>query len=323
MPLASPISTPYVTPAMLVNMPTGVAWSTIPQLGASASLNNSELVNICQRATATVDGYCNQVLRAEMGTEEIIGPDTRLVMRQNGNAELFLRRWPITEVLAVDWSFASAFPVVWTSIPAGNWFIVDDQYNVYSGATPGASGVGSSSVQIAPGFVNWAYGRDAFRVRATYINGWPHTSLTADTAVGATTLSVGDVTGCGGGASTGVPAGTDFMWIYDGANTEMVQVGQPTSGTPINLGNGGTFYVGPGSVPCSPLQYSHPPGTVVSALPADVIWAAALFAAAQTLTRGTTATTVQGRAGTSSSSKDMDELMAEGEVLLEPYRRIF
>jgi hypothetical protein len=114
-------------------------------------------------------------------------------------------------------------------------------------------------------------------------------------------------------------------FAYDGAQTETLAVTSVSAASPQQLPNGaGTAQAGPGTITlASPLAYQHAAGTMVSALPANVIWASALAAAAQAMEGGIVSITIQSMPGTEASSgSGAADLKAEYELLLDPFRRI-
>ena len=312
------LGTPYVTPQMLMDAPTGVAWSLIPQPKSGGTPEQTaEVTNLCWRATSIVDAYCNQVLRATVDNEYLQGPGAPRVGIQQGtgNGLLVMRRWPVTQVLAIQTSSNRTFPRAWSTIPAGQYDILHPLINQYTDSASATMPDGGSSILVAPGYIVDWYGRNGQRILVSYTNGWPHSSLTANAAVGATTISVDDVTGWTGAAG----------FVYDGASTEPVSVTSVAATTPMQLPNGaGTAQTGPGTVTLSaPLSAAHTAGTVVSALPASVLWATVLAAAAQALESGITSVSIQNIPGSETTGgKGVEDLITEYEVLLEPFRRI-
>ena len=157
--------------------------------------------------------------------------------------------------------------------------------------------------------MNWCGGRNGVLLRISYVNGWPHTSLTSDVAIGATSLPVDDCTGwavTGEFGNTGA-AGT----IYDSGQQESIKV------------SAASVTSGPGNLTVPALTFGHVAGTMVTTLPQSVIWATILFASAQALTRGATSTTVHQIPGTGSGAgaKAAEDLVSEGEILLHGLRR--
>jgi hypothetical protein len=302
---------------MLMNAPTGLSWNLIPKPKADSQEQLAEVTNICWRATSIVDTYCNQVLRATVDTEQLQGPgNVRVgVQRDTGNGILIMRRWPVTNVLAIQTAAATGFPRVWSAVPAGKYAVAHPLINMATDTASATSPDGAMSVLVAPGYITWDQGRNGLLALVSYTNGWPHTSLTQPAAVGATVLNVDDVTGFAG--ATG--------FAYDGADTEAISVTSVTAATPLPLPNGaGTAQSGPGTITlASPLTYAHDTGVVVSSLPANVLWAAVLAAATQVLESGNTAITVQNLPGSlSTGGTGIADLEATYKKLLDPFRRI-
>jgi len=312
-----PTGTPYVTPQMLVNAPTGVSWEIIPEPGADSASQLAELTNVSWRATSIVDTYCQQVLRATVDNEQLTGPGAPRVGHQQGtcNGLLVMRRWPVTQVLAIQTSSNRTFPRAWTTIPAGQYEVEHPLINLYTDAASATGPDGGASIVVAPGYIPpLSCGRNSTRLLVSYTNGWPHTSLTQPAAVGATVLHVDDVTGF-----TGVSA-----FAYDGAQTETVSVLSVAAATPLNLPNGvGTAQTGPGTITLSSaLAHPHGIGVVISSLPANVIWAAALAAASQALEAGFTSISVQNLGGSlTEGGHGVADVQSAYEWLLEPFCR--
>jgi hypothetical protein len=306
---------PYVTPEVLTAAPTGISWSTIPPgRNVTEAQHYAEQSNICARATAMCDTYCNQVLRATLDTEVFRGPNFRVtVLTGSRNGRVILQRWPILGIESVQVAPDSVFPRQWLTVPDGYYEPEYPPIGLYGSVAPSAAGEGGQSIIIAPGYINWALGRDGWVIQVQYYNGWPHCGLTANAAVGVSTLSVDDCTGWGLTASfSGVTGATGT--IYDAGSQETVQV-TATSTTS-----------GPGMLTlASPLMFAHDAGTVVSTLPQSVSWAAIQLAASIALTRGATATTVQtipGGSGSTTGSKAPGDMMAAAQALLMPFKRV-
>lgn len=311
------LGTPYVTPAMLINAPTGVSWNIIPEPGAFADAQTAEQMNICWRATSIVDTFCNQVLRATVDTEVLSGPGAPRVgvQQATGNGLLVMRRWPVTEVLAVLIAPNRSWPRVWTPVPVGMFEVDQPLINVATDTASATAPDGGSSILVAPGHVTWRYGRNGLRIAVSYTNGWPHTSLTADASAGDIVLRVDDVTGWVGASGFG----------YDGASTESVAVDSVWAAVPLILPNGaGIVQTGPGTITLtSPLAYGHAAGAVVSALPTSVLWATVLAATTQALESGITAVTIQELPGSQTTGgKGVTDLQDQYEKLLNPFRRV-
>lgn len=316
------MATPYVTPAMITNAPTGVSWAIIPFPKSTSSQQFAEQTNICWRATQIVDGYVNQVFRSTIDNEQYSGPGSyRINVEQaTGNIRWVLTRSPVTEILAVQVSSNAAFPRQWQNLPSGYWDIEVPLIGVYGSYVSGGSGGGGGqAIYVAPGFASWALGRSGYRFACSYLNGWPHAGLIADVTAGATTMRVDDVTGM-----------TDAnLFVYDGASTETVHVASVAADVNVTLPNGGgTVPAGPGTLTLSaPLLFNHAgsiPATVtVSAIPTDVLWATVLAATTQALDAGITSVSIQNLPGSQTvGGHGIQELITSYEMLLEPYKRV-
>jgi hypothetical protein len=301
--------TPYVTPEVLKSAPTGILWDSLATLERPDPQKLfAEMLNLCARATAQVDGYCNQPLRATIDTETLYGPgDFRFQMRPNGVARLLLSRSPVTSVISGQVSPAYAFPEQWVSIPGTGFKVERPLIGVYGTTSPGGSGDGGQSVLMAPGYASWWSGQS--EVQVTYINGWPHASLQAAVAAGATTVSVDDCTGWG--PPTGATSGAAAT-LYDLGRQESFTVTAASAAW------------GPGILTlASPLAYPHQVGVIATTLPGTVMQASILFATALALVGGATAVTQEAIPGVEATGgKAAENYAAEAELLIHPYRRV-
>jgi len=307
--IAGPL-TPYITPQILLNAPTGISWKTIPAIDATPAEQAAEQMNLCQRATSMVETCTNNILRATVDTESLYGPDFRItVNRDTYVTRAELSRYPVTQVLGGQSSYAGAFPPQWTVIPASQFAIERPVIGIYGSSAPSNSGDGGQSVLIAPGYVDWFYGRRGYLLQVTYINGWPHCSLTAAVTAGSSTIEVDDCTGWAPVTAGGQGAGGI---ILDGDDQEAATVTAATAQS------------GPGTLTLgAPLSFGHGAQVVFTTFPQQVILAAIFFATAQALVRGATATTIQSISGTGQATASGHyELIKTGEELLWPYRRM-
>jgi hypothetical protein len=313
-----PTGTPYITPAMLADQQTGVAWQNIPEVNALPQQTLATQTQVCWQATSIVDTFCNQVLRATVDNELLTGPGARMsTLPGTDVGRLVMRRWPVTEVLAIQISKTRDFPASWTPVPAGLFEVERPLINTLTDTASATAPDGGSGILVAPGYIPplTPRTRNTRRALVSYTNGWPHTSLTAAATASATVLQVDDVTGFAGASA----------FVYDGADTEPVAVLSVSATSPLVLPNGvGTAQTGPGTITlASPLANAHPVGAVVSSLPANVIWAVVLAAAAQVLESGITAITAQSLSGSiSEGGTGVDDLKTEYEILLAPFKRI-
>lgn len=300
---------------MLLDAPTGCPWDVVPSPGNSGTpAQIAELVNILTRATGMVDAICNQTLRSTVSVEQVQGPDYRMTVDSSGVARVMLSRWPVTEILAGRVSPRATIPRSWSSVPVTAMALEDPPITLLSPVVEGAAGAGGNAVLVAPGYVSWAAGRNGYTFECSYLNGWPHAGVTASVAAGAQSVDVDDVTGMAGAT----------CFFYDGATTETVTVSSATATSLVALPAGGTVQAGPGTVTlASPLVYGHAQGTVVSALPQDIIWASILLAACQVLSEGATAVAIPDIAGAlTSGGKGVEDLKVDAEIILSTYHRV-
>jgi hypothetical protein len=304
-PIIGP-GTPYITPAVLRAATTGISWSTIPNRGATPEQQLNEQMNICARASAMLEAKANQVLRAAVNVETFVGPGSfRCQINSNtGVARLLTSTTPVTAIIGGRSSATAAFPPQWQTI-AANQFRPE---NPISGAAPSAAGDGGQAILAAPGVVPWWWGRQSITLEVTYTSGWPHTSLTASAASGATSLTVSDITGWTGAGGN----------VYDvGGFQEFVQV---TTVTPTVTG----AVSGPGVLNlAAATAFPHDPGVVVTTMPEGLMQAAIYLSVAQALTRGATATVVQSTSGGAAGGgpQSADQLMKLAYELIHSYGR--
>jgi hypothetical protein len=263
-------------------------------------------MNLCNRATAMIDGYCNQVLRATIDTEVNRGPGTFRVT-DHVATRIILSRWPILSVNSVTYSPSAVFPHQWCNVPAGYFEPEIPPIDIYGSTAPSSAGDGGQAYLLAPGYVDWFYGRGGYVIRTNYTNGWPHAGVTKAAEAGDAILEVDDCTGWAPppGYATGA-AGI----IYDGSSQETITCATATAAS------------GPGTlVLAAPLGYDHQAGVLVSSLPGQVQWAAILYAGSLALTRGAMTTTVQQMPGSSGTPRSAETLASEAELQLHPFRR--
>jgi hypothetical protein len=273
----------------------------------------AEQSNLCARATAMADAYCNQVLRATLDTEVFRGPNYRVVVLSGSrNGRVLLQRWPVLDVVSVQVAASNVFPHQWLAVPSGYYEPEYPPIGIYGSSAPAGDAEGGQAIIIAPGYISWGNGRDGTIIQVAYYNGWPHCGLTAAASAGDTSIQVDDCTGWAlttpFSAVTGA-AGT----VYDSGQQELAQV------------TAASVTSGPGTLTlASPLAFSHARSVIVSTLPQSVMWAIILFASGMALTRGATATTVQSipGAGSSTGTQKSSDLISQAKALLAPFRRV-
>lgn len=316
---------PYVSPTILLNAPTGIDWSSIPPGDEiTPAQNMASMWDMCGRATARCDGYINQTLRATTDIELARGPDYRVTVGPASggayptpywgntgaqNARIIMSRWPILQVTGVQTCPNGLWPRQWTSLPAGYFEPEVPPLSVYNSISPGGSAEGGQAVIVGGGYINWQYGRNGWVIMVSYINGWPHCSLTGYVAAGVSELPVNDCTGWAITDYYGITGATGT--IKDSGQQEAVHVESATA------------TAGPGTLTLtSPTSYPHQAGTVVTTIPTSVEQACIYFCTADALTRGATSTTIHSSGGhAASSGQSSAELISEGELLIRAYKR--
>lgn len=280
--------TPYITPEVLMNAPTGIDWTTIPTRRSGPREQMAEISNICLRATGLIEGITNQVLRATTDTELFIGPDWRVtVQNQTGVGRVLVSRWPILAVVSGQMSASWQFPRAWQQIAPDQMDIEKPPIGLYGAAQAADVPDGEQAILLAPGLVNWWQGRNGWRYQFTYINGWPHTSLTQPCEAGATELQVDDCTGWSLNADQSPYFTTGATGIfYDGFQQEVCQVA--SSSVPQ----------GPGTLTlAAPTTWPHDAGTLFTTMSRAVMNATIDMATSLALERGASATQIQSMSG--------------------------
>lgn len=319
---------PYVSPEILISAPTGIDFSTLGPVGngvlPTPQANNAEVWNVCMRATSMADQYVNQVLRATIDTEVLHGPDYRVSVGPQaggrtptpyaayaqGNARLIMSRWPVLEVNQIQVGVNGVWPRQWTTVPTGYAEPEQPPYGIYNSFTPCDDAYGGQAILMAPGYVNWCYGRNGYILQINYTNGWPHTALASPATAGSTVLSVTDTTGW---------YLTNYSGNISGATGVIQDLGWQETATCTSA----STTAGPGNLYLSSeTEYPHQTGTIFTTLPNAVQQACILFAAAQALVRGATSTVIHNVSGGAQGSEhDMTMLNSEAELLLHPYKR--
>ena len=279
---------------------------------------------MCGRATSRVDGYVNQVLRATADVELCYGPDYRTNVgpasggqyptpywgrTQAQNASLIMSRWPVLQVTGVKTCPNAQWPRNWTALPSGYAEPASPPIGIYGSVAPGGSAEGGQRITVGGGYINWSLGRNGWAIEVSYLNGYPHCSLSAACLKGDTTIQVNDCTGWAVTSYYGTTGATGR--VEDSGQQEAVHVTAATATS------------GPGTLTLSSaLNYPHQAGTLVTTMPASIQQACIYFATAEALTRGATSTTIHAvGGGAQSSSGGARELIEEGELLCHAYRR--
>ena len=250
-------TTQNVKPIMSVDMfkfqrRRGVSLDLVP--GGIETENDAALAQIIQAATDWMFGICLQTLAATTDTVR----DTVNVGR-DGYARIFPRYRPVIAV--TDVQFGSDVEGLSPLSSLANIDVQTDGFAVPVSGTGGYTWTSQGPLQFgtvtAPMY--------QALVQYTYVNGYPHTWLTAAAAQGATSIALDD--------TTGIVEGNTWLTIYAGANQFRFLAGAVS-----NAVNG--LGTGPGSVVCPALPYAvantgaYP--TFVSAMPGNAIEAGAL-----------------------------------------------
>lgn len=311
------MATPYLSVAMLNAASTGIPWNLIPDINADELAKAAEQTNILSRATSVVDTYCHQPLRAVLSNEPLSGPGMpRFGYLPGTNVpQLAMRRWPITEVLAVQFSKMRDFPRVWSALAPNQYEIEYPVIDLLSYPGSPTAPDGGYTILLAPDAIPARSERGSLRAMVSYNNGWPHASLTAPVEAGTSVLQVDDVTSWAGVAGV----------CYDGSSTEDIWVTSAAAIAPVELPNGvGTAQTGPGSITLSsPLGYNHDAGVVVSALPASAQLATIYACVLQALDSGVEAITAEVLSGSVTNSGNGTAWIAKEFMrLLNDFRRV-
>ena len=203
----------------------------------------------------------------------------------------------------------SVWPRQWTTLPSGYAEPEVPPLDVYGSISPGGSAEGGQAILVGGGYINRCYGRNGWAILVSYVNGWPHCSLTSAVAAGVTSLPVNDCTGWAITDYYGVTGATGS--IKDSGQQESIHV----TASSVTAGAGNLTL-------SSATNYPHQAGTIVTTIPASIEQACIYFCTAEALTRGATSTTIHAvGGGAQSSSGGARELIEEGELLCHAYKR--
>lgn len=259
------------------------------------------------------------VMRATVDTEYRVGPDYYMTIQQaTGNARIILFRKPILNINSIQVS-PNTFPRTYVTVPSNMYAVEYPGIGFYGTNAPSSASESGQSIILSAGFVSWWNGRSGFVVQVQYVNGYPHTSLTQNTAAGVTTIHVDDCTGWAPfGAAASVQSNSTLGCtgvIYDSGFQEVIQVTAASATT------------GPGTLTLqSATQFAHQAGVMISAMPAAVQQAAIYLCSAYALTRGATSTTIHqipgGAGGSGGDVNSPSALIKRAHCLLDPFKRV-
>lgn len=290
------MSTPYVLPATLLTLPTGVQWNTIPSSGATSEAQYAAQLELCRAASRWADGECTMPLHATQDPEELEAPGNRCSPDANGVLWIKPLRKPVVSVVSVEIRPNVGRTTDYQAVQADNITVLSNP-----GADEFASGSGTQRIRVIGTGIVKGLPWGSYSVRLTYVNGWANSELSAATLVGATTLSVLDATGFAAG---------DTIDIVDTSLSETTTI-TAVSGTTLTVGA---------------LANAHATGVQVTALPANIRYAAAWYAAHLALFRGSSAMAIpvaSARRSMSSGNKGETNYLELAQMNLAPYRRVW
>lgn len=244
---------PYLTNQQYKLAPTAVPWDSLVP-GGSPQECEDQLTQLIGRASTWMDSICMQVLAATIDTEQ-----TTASMNSYGQIIFSPRYHPVIE-LTDFWSGVNPGGLVQMASLA-NCSVEPTRIVLMSGGVPVMSSAGP--LQFGAGVAPAGY---PMFIRYSYGNGYPVTTLSADAAAGATSITVG--------SATGILPGFTPLFLRDGAPSEQLNVAAVTGNT-LTL--------------ATPLANSHLAGAAVSALPLDAEEAALLATQAFAKMRGNAA----------------------------------
>ena len=303
------MSTPYLTPAQLTTLPTGINWAQIPRTNATAAEQQAAQLDLVWQATRWVDTQCGMPVRCTSDTEQIGVNGYRAAVRSDSVLVIQPRRWPVLAVANLQVRPAQGNATTWVVIAASDILPI-----LNAGSDELAAGIGTREVWVLGHGVPWRSLPDSYVAQLTYTNGWPHGGLTASAAVGATTLTVD----ASAGWTDLIALQTTYQAeLPDGGATEVVTV---TAATANNDGTA-TLTLSAG------LANQHAAGIICTTLPRTLWLAAGFYAAHLALRRGSYAIAVpplrgNGGGGKLPASPDSGFLQ-EAQDLLAPYRRVY
>lgn len=303
---------PYISPAQLLAAGhLGVSWSTLPKVGSSD--NEPYLLDICNQASDEANNIVRQQLGCSIVTEQIYGKSEFLNnTKAAGTLQGVLSQGPIIRVIGGAWGF-NALPSALQTLNVNQFNITTPQF------TPQLSNTSFASTAVRRFYLSQMpilTNANEVIVQITYLSGFPVATLTTESS---SILNVTDVTGFNGFtplyANNSALSGS-LATIYDGRNTEIVQIVSTNSATDV-LGEP----YGPGTLTlAADPQFTHSVGTIISIFPPSIIEAVLFLAGALGLSRGATSLNVQGQSrGTSNSISQTFRKTASN--LLAPYTR--
>ena len=223
----------------------------------SQSVQDRALYELIVRASSKADNYTMGVYGSLCATSNT--ENGRYYMNRSGQIVINPYFTPILEVqnFSVGWGPGDGLQSI--TLSSSNCSIERTQFLITSQST---MGLYFGNLGIVGG--NMQSGTEVF-CQWTYVNGWANTFTNSTSAIGATSITVNNVTGIYPGQN---------LTIWDGQQDEYVQVS--TSWVP---GNKTLIFT-------NPLKYKHGSGVNISALPATIKQAVIHFIVALIKERG-------------------------------------
>ncbi|RCG19114.1 hypothetical protein DQ384_38200 [Sphaerisporangium album] len=285
------LTEPYVTAAEFRASPT---WLDTQNLvpGGAESAQDAELVNVLLRASSWADGQVNQPLGAHPHTEQM-----RVQIGRAGRLSVHAEHSPVRQVTALSYG---PTPGSLTAIADLSALWVEDGVQIVCGLTVAGNwggflefGAPSAGAEV--------------HLRMSYVAGYASTTLAADVAAAATSITVADPIGIYPG---------DVLRIWDPGAEEAVTVapGYLPGSTTVAL--------------AGPVRAGHAAGAGTSALPADAHQAVICHAAASLLREPTAGSGDYPEAPYEPAARRADgstrrrDLLSEAARLLLPHRRV-
>jgi hypothetical protein len=292
---------PYVTLAEFKASPTWIDSENLIE-GGNQGQQDSELYNVLLRATAWVDGYCEQRLQAHSVYEQM-----RAEMDRHGRIYLHPQNTPVRQITGLAYGFnfqnltvLEDLTQIWIEDSRGIVVSVLPMRGTFSGTLEfGASGATGGQVFVEIG----------------YVAGFGNSTLTAPATSGQSQVTVADATGF-------QPPFTGTLGLLAGSTA---RIWDPGFEEAVTVAAG--YVQGATTIPlAATLQNNHSTGTGISELPPDIKQAVTALAVAYLCREDVTAEDPFGstpygptlRRGTGQAGGLVDTAWQ----LLDPYRRI-
>jgi hypothetical protein len=284
------VETSYITVQEYKNAPTSIDYDNLV-VGGNAAAQDAELANVILRASSYMNEYFNQNLSAATYTET-----QRTRFTSEGYLALHPNNDPIISLISLYYG-TTPNSLIALSDPSIAWF--EEQQLII----PLSNMATSYSSQGPLAFGGYGIPRQQVFVKYTYDSGYVNNPIATATA-GQTSLTMAD--------PTGILAG-DIFRIYDGANTETVQVASNYiyGSTTVSL--------------TSALKYTHAAGVTLGNLPNAIKQACIMLTTAFLKMRGdssmTMGITTSANANIGGNSRYGNEIQLALEIC-DKYRRV-